>query len=60
MQVLCKSGVEVDAFMYSSADGLVMEIFGGRYRMGDKIIWRRNCKMFIRLLVAMGFVPASF
>ena len=52
-------GVEVDA-LYSSADGLVMVIFGGRYRMGDKIVWRRICKMFIRLLVAMGFVPASF
>ena len=35
MQVLCTSGVEVDAFMYSTADGLVMVIFGGRYRMGD-------------------------
>ena len=45
MQVLCTSGVEFDAFMYSSADGLVMVIFvafdvascfGGRYRMGDQ------------------------
>ena len=35
MQVLCTSGVEVDAFMYSSADGLVMVIFGGRYRMAQ-------------------------